>query len=63
MDQLFKKRNEELKEFSSWLKRHKVKEKKKFQKIFLNNVIIVMSQFLIFLLLKMIMYVLNVVII
>ncbi|MBM6965822.1 acetyl-CoA carboxylase, carboxyltransferase subunit beta [Massilimicrobiota timonensis] len=28
MDQLFKKRNEELKEFSSWLKRHKVKEKK-----------------------------------
>ena len=28
MDQLFKKRNEELKQFSSWLKRHKVKEKK-----------------------------------
>lgn len=28
MDQLFKKRNQELKEFSSWLKRHKKKEKK-----------------------------------
>ena len=31
MDQLFKKRNEELKEFSSWLKRNKVKEKKEIQ--------------------------------
>lgn len=28
MDQLFKKRNQELKEFSSWLKRHKPKPKK-----------------------------------
>lgn len=28
MDQLFKKRNQELKEFSAWLKRHKPKEKK-----------------------------------
>lgn len=28
MDQLFKKRNQELKEFSSWLKRHKPKQKK-----------------------------------
>ena len=28
MDQLFKKRNEELKQFSSWLNRHKIKEKK-----------------------------------
>ena len=63
MDQLFKKRNEELKEFSSWLKRHKVKEKKEIPENILNNVIIVMSQFLIFLSLKMIMYVLNVVII
>lgn len=29
MDQLFKKRNEELKQFSSWLNRHKIKEKKR----------------------------------
>lgn len=63
MDQLFKKRNEELKQFSSWLNRHKIKEKKKFLKISLNNVIIVMNLFLIFHLSKMIMFVLNVVII
>ena len=63
MDQLFKKRNEELKQFSSWLNRHKIKEKKKFLKISLNNVIIVMNLSLIFHLSKMIMFVLNVVII
>lgn len=38
MDQLFKKRNQELKEFSYWLKRNKQKKKKKYQIIFLNNV-------------------------
>lgn len=63
MDQLFKKRNEELKQFSSWLNRHKIKKKKKFLKISLNNVIIVMNLFLIFHLSKMIMFVLNVIII